>query len=515
MSLADELLADLEDGDDFIDETLVASIDRSDRDSGPDGFSSVTNPIPATLDAHRTNIKSESTISLTSIRQLARMIDSIELKRIMEEIEKRNDDKSASIDKNTIDGPIEAHPEYRLIVDANNITVEIDDDIALIHKFVRDRYSKLLPELDSLIPNTLEYLMAVREIGNNLSQVKTNQKLAEFLTQATIMVVNMTASTKRIEPLEESVLRSVQEACDCAIQLNSDKIKIIEFVESRMNFIAPNLSVIVGSNIAAKLMGLAGGISNLSKMPACNVEVLGSRKRNLYGFSAHSITSHTGIVFHCELVQSQPPDLRRKAARQVANKCTICARVDATHASPEGLVGQSYREKIEKSLDKLKEPPPVKKNKALPAPIDQSRKKRGGKRVRRMKERMAMTEFRKQTNRMNFAEIEDDAYQQDLGFSTGVVGKSGMGRIRAPQVDEKTKVRISKTLKKNMQKQQQVYGGSSTIKKHVSGTASSVAFTPLQGLEITNPHAAEVTGTDSTKYFSSTSGFVSVIKRIA
>lgn len=51
--------------------------------------------------------------------------------------------------------------------------------------------------------------------------------------------------------------------------------------------------------------------------------------------------------------------------------------------------------------------------------------------------------------------------------------------MRLPQVDEKTKVRISKTLQKNLQKQQ-IWGGSTTVKKQVSGTASSVAFTPLQ-----------------------------------
>jgi U4/U6 small nuclear ribonucleoprotein PRP31 len=509
MSLADELLADLEDGDDFIDDTVMCSA----ANGGTSGSAANVEEVSFKLDTNRSAaISAESTIALSSIRQVARMIDSADLNRIIAEIKKRNQDETN--DKTTIDGPVETHPEYRLIVDANNITVEIDDDIALIHKFVRDRYSKLLPELDSLIPNTLEYLMAVREIGNDLSNVKSNARLHDFLTQATIMVVNMTASTKRIEPLDSATLHSIHEACDAAIKLNSDKCTIFTFVESRMSLIAPNLSVIVGADIAAQLMGLAGGITNLSKMPACNVEVLGSRKRNLYGFSAHSITSHTGIVFHCDLVQSQPPDLRRKAARLVANKCTICARVDATHGSSDGSIGQTFRDKIEKALDKLKEPPPVKTNKALPAPIDQSRKKRGGKRVRRMKERMAMTEFRKQANRMNFAEIEDDAYQEDLGFSTGVIGRSGMGRIRAPQVDEKTKVRISKTLKKNMQKQAQVFGGSSTVKKHISGTASSVAFTPLQGLEIVNPHAAEATGSESSaKYFSSTSGFVSVIKR--
>lgn len=76
-------------------------------------------------------------------------------------------------------------------------------------------------------------------------------------------------------------------------------------------------------------------------------------------------------------------------------------------------------------------------------------------------------------------QIEDDAYQEDLGYTRGTIGKTGTGRIRMAQVDEKTKVRISKTLQRNLQKQQN-WGGSSTIKKQVSGTASSVAFTPLQ-----------------------------------
>lgn len=76
-------------------------------------------------------------------------------------------------------------------------------------------------------------------------------------------------------------------------------------------------------------------------------------------------------------------------------------------------------------------------------------------------------------------QIETDAYQEDLGYTRGAIGKSGAGRIRMPQVDEKTKVRISKTLQKNMQKQQQ-WGGSTTVKKQISGTASSIAFTPLQ-----------------------------------
>ncbi len=42
-----------------------------------------------------------------------------------------------------------------------------------------------------------------------------------------------------------------------------------------MTKVAPNLSAVVGSEVAAKLMGVAGGLLALSRMPACNVQVRG------------------------------------------------------------------------------------------------------------------------------------------------------------------------------------------------------------------------------------------------
>jgi hypothetical protein len=50
-------------------------------------------------------------------------------------------------------------------------------------------------------------------------------------------------------------------------------IQIFMYVSSRMNVLAPNLSAIVGTTTAAKLLGVAGGLSALAKMPACNVHV--------------------------------------------------------------------------------------------------------------------------------------------------------------------------------------------------------------------------------------------------
>ncbi|CAG2244187.1 PRPF31 [Mytilus edulis] len=353
------------------------------------------------------------------------------------------------------------------------------------------------------------------------------------------MVVSVTASTTQGSMLTDEELAVVMDACRMAVELSEFKLKIFEYVESRMSFIAPNLSIIVGASIAAKLMGLAGGLTNLSKMPACNVLLLGSQKKTLSGFSTAAIMPHTGYIYYSDTVQKTPPDLRKKAARLVSAKSTLAARVDSFHESVDGKVGDQLAADIEQKLEKLQEPPPVKHVKALPAPIEVPKKKRGGRRLsvkhvkalpapievpkkkrggrraRKVKERLGLSEMAKAANRMSFGEIEEDAYQDDLGFTMGTLGsKAKSGRIRGPVVDSKTKARISKTLQMKVQKQNnQTWGGSTTVKKQISGTASSVAFTPLQGLEIVNPQAAEKKVQEANnKYFSTTAGFLKLNK---
>ncbi|XP_074648016.1 U4/U6 small nuclear ribonucleoprotein Prp31-like [Tubulanus polymorphus] len=492
MSLADELLADLEDGgDDGVEDEMEVGLE----------------PI-AEIDEIRSMDTHDDPKNL-SIRSIAKLRDSSELKRVLSDIA----EFQQVARREAVAGPTEADPEYQLIVEANNITVEIENEISIIHKFTRDQYSKRFPELESLVPTPVEYMRTVKELGNHIDQSKNNETLQQIITPATIMVVSVTASTTQGTKLDRDELTRTMEACDMAIELTDIKMKIFEYVESRMTFISPNLTIIVGATTAAKLMGLAGGMTNLSKMPACNIMILGSQRRTLSGFSSSQNMPHMGFIYYSEFVQELPPDLRKKASRLLAAKCALAARVDCCHESVDGKVGDDMKADIVAKLDKLQEPPPVKTVKPLPTPIDVARKKRGGRRARKMKERLGITDFRRQANRMNFADIEDDAYQEDLGFSLGNVGKGNTGGIRGPVVDSKTKARISKTLQQKITKQNQTWGGSTTVRKQVSGTASSVAFTPLQGLEIVNPQAAEKKVQEANqKYFSSTSGFLNLKK---
>ncbi|XP_072168624.1 U4/U6 small nuclear ribonucleoprotein Prp31-like [Diadema setosum] len=494
MSLADELLADLEE---IAEE---GNIDEVGADQDEDGIEDIE------------EASMEVDTKASSVKSIAKLRDSPELRNVLSQIKYYQDNPR----KGEVMGPVEANPEYQLIVQANNLSVEIDNEINVIHKFVRDHYQKRFPELDSLVPNSFEYLGTVKELGNDLERAKNNEKLQEILTNAVIMIVSVSASTTQGTELTPQELATVFEACDMAFDLKQAKTDIFTYVESRMSFISPNLSIIIGASTAAKLMGVAGGLTNLSKMPSCNVLVLGAQRKTLSGFSSTAVLPHTGYIYYSDIVQATPPEMRKQAARLVAAKCTLAARIDSFHESPIGTMGLNLRAEIERKLAKMQEPPPPKQIKALPAPIDQPRKRRGGRRVRKMKEKLGMTEMRKQANRMSFAEIEEDAYQEDLGFSLGQIGKGGTGRVRAAQVDNKTQVKISKSLQRQLHRQQ-AHGNRSTVRgRETAGTASSVAFTPLQGLEIVNPHAAEMKAKEANnRYFSTMSGFQKVRDAVA
>ncbi len=87
-----------------------------------------------------------------------------------------------------------------------------------------------------------------------------------------------------------------------------------------MNFLAPNLTVILGSSVSAKLMGVAGGLNNLAKIPACNILVLGANKKTNLGLSSMHQQKHAGVIYQCDLVMTTPSDFRKKAARVTSGK---------------------------------------------------------------------------------------------------------------------------------------------------------------------------------------------------
>lgn len=404
------------------------------------------------------------------------------------------------------------------------MSTQIDSEIILVHKFIRDHYSVRFPELETLVSNPLNYARAVATIGNGpmekiseLSSPIVGKPLRQVLDGPTFMTVSMEATGTQGQPLADSELENILRACEMTLQLDKARDILIDYVQSRMTLFAPNLTILVGSLTAAQLINFAGGLTGLAKTPACNLAPLGSKKQAQAGFATNVGQRHQGFLYHSPLIQGVPGDLKTQALRIVSAKVVLAARVDQSHSSLDGSIGEDLKTQCLDRLDKLTEPPPNKGVRALPAPDDKPSRKRGGRRARKAKEATAMTDLRKAQNRMAFGKEE-----AEVGYGTGdgtkglgMIGQQDTGRVRAQQIDKRTAAKLSKknpgwggtSTVGGMSSSLRGFGqgagagGASVLKGHglraagvgaaSAGTASTIAFTPVQGLELVDPKIRE------------------------
>lgn len=226
---------------------------------------------------------------IEDVNSIAKLEGSKKMSDILKEIEKYQANPSSA---DVMSLPAHLNPEYTLIVQANNLSVDVDNEILVVHKFIRDHYAPKFPELEQLVQDPAQYVRAVRILANNEDPTKVD--LTGVLPAAVIMSVLITATTSSGQPLLDAQWQAVERACHLADRLEETRKKIFMYVSSRMNVLAPNLSAIVGTTTAAKLLGVAGGLGPLAKMPSCNVHLLGAQKKVALGFSTATQRRHTG-----------------------------------------------------------------------------------------------------------------------------------------------------------------------------------------------------------------------------
>jgi U4/U6 small nuclear ribonucleoprotein PRP31 len=65
---------------------------------------------------------------------------------------------------------------YRLIVECNALSADIDDEIQTVHNFVRDQYRVKFPELESLVTHPIDYARVVRSATRWTSRASTSTR---------------------------------------------------------------------------------------------------------------------------------------------------------------------------------------------------------------------------------------------------------------------------------------------------------------------------------------------------
>ena len=421
-------------------------------------------------------------------------------------------------------GNVEEHPEYHLLTQANSLSTSIDNEVVAVHKWIRDHYSVRFPELETLVTNPLEYAKTAAVLGNGpldsdtmrrIPQSRDNSlgvSLDSVLDKPTLMIVTTSAITSKGQAMPQSELDGVVAACETIVKLDDAKRTLTEYVQSRMTIFAPNLTALIGSLTAAQLLNTAGGLTGLSKTPACNLAAWGSKKGGNVSALATNVTlRQQGFLFQSPIIRTIPTDLKKQAMRIVSAKVVLAARVDRIHSSADGGSGEEMKEQCLERLDKLQEKPLGKGAKALPAPDDKPSRKRGGRRARQAKAATAITDLRKAQNRMAFGQEEKEVGYGDGTEGLGMIGAAGDGRVRSIQIDNRTRAKLS-AKNKGWGGIASVAGGAASSLRGVGqaagsldlhgrglrasgvgttvgqgGTMSSLAFTPVQGLELVDP----------------------------
>ncbi|KAL6495260.1 hypothetical protein OROGR_030690 [Orobanche gracilis] len=119
--------------------------------------------------------------------------------------------------------------------------------------------------------------------------------------------------------------------------------KLLDFVDSWMAYLAPNLSAIVGTTVGAKLMATAGGLEPLARMSPCNLQHMGFLNISLDGLP---IKLTHGYLQESEISQTFPLAVTRGATRVLASNCSAAARFDFKQNDPSGNTGKHLREVV-------------------------------------------------------------------------------------------------------------------------------------------------------------------------
>ncbi|ORY81745.1 Nop domain-containing protein [Leucosporidium creatinivorum] len=455
--------------------------------------------VKPTLELDPESVDAMEMSGVAEVGKVAKLAGSKQMKEVLTKIEyyREHPDPNLASDNDSA--------EYQLIVQANNLSVEIDNEMLIVHKFIRDHYLARFPELDSLVSAPLPFCRVILALGNGED---LRGDITGILTSGAVMAVTVTAATSKGEPLEEREWMVVTAACNMMFTLDeAKKTQILEYVESRISLLAPNISAIVGTQTATKILGIAGGLQGLSRIPHSNIYVLGAVKRANTGFStaSHSVDrQHTGFIYQCPLVQRTRQEDRMKAQRKIGAKVALAARVDIAGSSPDGSFGEEMMEKLEREMERLARPAPSKVIKALPRPDEEKKARRGGKRARKAKEAYAMTELRKLQNRMVFGEAEEETGAYDETRGLGMIG-SASGKVRASAGEARSKAKLSKMSKGRL-------ASIKTAGTATSGLASSLAFTPVQGLELIDPSKARAKVEDANSSWFADGAFTHVKK---
>uniref|UniRef100_H3G5X2 Nop domain-containing protein n=2 Tax=Phytophthora ramorum TaxID=164328 RepID=H3G5X2_PHYRM len=146
---------------------------------------------------------------------------------------------------------------------------------------------------------------------------------------------------------------NISALCEQVISLTEYRAQLFDYLKNRMNAIAPNLTVMVGELVGARLIAHAGSLMNLAKHPASTVQILGAEKALFRALKTKHDTPKYGLIYHASLIGQTAPKHKGKISRVLAAKTALAVRVDALGDATEATIGFDNRAKVEARVRQL------------------------------------------------------------------------------------------------------------------------------------------------------------------
>ncbi|BDA41914.1 Nucleolar protein 58 [Coccomyxa sp. Obi] len=239
-----------------------------------------------------------------------------------------------------------------MIVQAIGLLDDLDKELNTYAMRVREWYGWHFPEMTKIVTDNIVYakvikLMGTREnaVDKDFSGIPLEEEVEEELKETAIISMGT-----EISPVD---LLNIMSLCDQVIALAEYRAQLYDYLKSRMMAIAPNLTVLVGELVGARLIAHAGSLVNLAKQPASTVQILGAEKALFRALKTKHETPKYGLIFHASLIGQAPPKYKGKISRVLAAKCALSIRVDALGDVTDGQVGLESRAKVEARLRQL------------------------------------------------------------------------------------------------------------------------------------------------------------------
>jgi len=211
---------------------------------------------------------------------------------------------------------------------------ELDKTLNVLSSKLREWYSLHFPELSRLVDSHATYAEIVHRIGDR-SGISSLSVEGIDLGPRAARIVRAAGDSMGAALLPEDS-EKLQGLAERLLGLYGYRAGLEDHISSIAEAAAPNLSVVAGPVLAAKLIEKAGNLRRLAMMPSSTVQLLGAEKALFRSKMTRARPPKHGLTFQHPYVHSKPRKLRGRAARKLASKLSFAARADAFSGNPIG-----------------------------------------------------------------------------------------------------------------------------------------------------------------------------------